>query len=170
MKNGSVGGELEGLLQVRLDPEQREPALHRALGHPLRCRHQAHAPLRGLIGPLLQCSADDCCQLLVVVGARASGPQLIVQTLHAAFQEPPPPLAHRLRRGSDLGGDRRVAEPFGTGENHARPHHQAMRHRRRSGHRFQLLLLLAAERQLSEFRSPSHRPLHSETSINHTLN
>ena len=127
--------------------------------------------MRGFIRLLLQCPVDDSRHLLVVVGAWAPGPQLIVQALHAAFQEPAPPLADRLRRGSDFTRDRCVAEPFGAGEYHARSHHQAIRHRGRPGQRFQLFLLLAAERQLSEFRPPSHSPPpHSEASVNHTLN
>ncbi len=57
-------GQLEGLRHVRLDPEQREPALHRTLGHAFGLGHQTDTPVLGVGRLVLQGPVEQTRDLL----------------------------------------------------------------------------------------------------------
>ena len=142
-----VGGQLEGLRQVRLDPEQSEPTLHRALGNALGTRQRARAPVRGGVGRLPQRTADDRCYLVVVIGPGPTGSEFVVQALDAGRSEAPSPLADGLRCDADAPGDGSVGQAFGAGENHAGPLHQGVGQGGRVSNSAELILLLVGERE-----------------------
>ena len=73
-----IGGQLEGLRQMRLDPEEGEPALHRALGNALSSPQGACTPMRGGVGLLLQGTADHRRHFLVVIGPGTTGAEFVV--------------------------------------------------------------------------------------------
>ena len=116
-----IGGQLEGLRQVRLDPEQGEPALYRALANALGSPQGACAPVRGGVGRLLQRTADHPRHLVVVIGPGPTGSEFVVQALDTGCSEAPSPLADGLWCDAEAEGDRRVGRAFGAGENHACP-------------------------------------------------
>ena len=74
-----VGGEFETLGALRLESEELEVAAHRALGNPGCFGDQAHTPVGGALGFGVQDAIDQRRHLLIAMGPRATGPQLIVQ-------------------------------------------------------------------------------------------
>ena len=96
-----IVGQLEGLRQVRLDPEPREPTLHRALGDAFGLGHQTDTPVLGVVGLVLQGPVDQSGDLFVVVAAGPARTQAIVQSLNAEFQKASAPLADSCQRGPD---------------------------------------------------------------------
>ena len=111
--------QLEGLRQVRLDPEQGEPAMHRALADALGTPQGAGAPVRGGVGLLLERTVDHRGHLVVVIGPGPAGPEFVVQALDIGSSEAPPPLADGLRRDAEAARDGGIRQAFGAGENHA---------------------------------------------------
>ena len=109
-----VGRQLEGLRQMRFDAEEGEPALHRALGKALGLPQGARAPVRGGVGRPLQRAVDHRRHLVVVVGPGSSGPDFVVQPLHAGLPEASAPLADRVRCDADTLGDGYVGQAFGA--------------------------------------------------------
>ena len=112
-----IAGQLERLAQMRLDSEQVEPSLHGALRHLLGFRHQPNAPGTGIVRLFLQGPVDQLRHPLVIVGARTTGPQFVMQSANAKLQEPAPPLAHQ--RGGNVQPPRHVGigQTFGAGQN-----------------------------------------------------
>ena len=154
-----IGGQLEGLGQMRLDPEQGEPALHRALGKALGTSQGARAPVRGGIGRLLQRTADHRRHLVVVIGPGTTGSEFVVQALDAGRSEAPSPLADGLLCDAEASGDGRVGQAFGAGENHAGPHDQGVGQGGRLGNAVELILLLVGEREWCQWASAWHGSL-----------
>ncbi len=122
-----VVGELAGPCQVRLDSAARAPALHGGLGDAFGGPQQAHAPGRGVGRRVVQGAVDHLGHLLGVVAARPTRTQFVVQALHPALEEAPPPLAYRLGRRTDPEGHGLMGQAFGAGQDHAGPQRQAMR-------------------------------------------
>jgi len=124
-----VAGQLKGVAQMRLDPEQGKPALHGALRHALGLRHQAHAQSAGVVGLVLQGAVDELRHLVIIIGARPSRAKLVMQSLNASLQEPAPPFAYRRGRDVQALGNGRIGQSLRTGQNDAGPLYQAVGHR-----------------------------------------
>ena len=154
-----IGGQLEGLRQVRLDPEQSEPALYRALANALGSPQGACAPVRGGVGRLLQCTVDHRRHLVVVIGPGPTGSEFVVQVLDTGCSEAPSPLADGLWCDAEAEGDRRVGQAFGAGENHACPLDQGVGQGGRPGNSVELILLLVGEREWYQWASEWHGSL-----------
>ena len=148
-----VGRQLEGLRQMRFDAEEGEPALHRALGKALGLPQGARAPVRGGVGRPLQRAVDHRRHLVVVVGPGSSGPDFVVQPLHAGLPEASAPLADRVRCDADTLGDGYVGQAFGAGEDDAGPHDQGVGQGSRLSNPLELILLLVGERERGKFAS-----------------
>ena len=93
-RTGAIG-HLEGLREVRLEPE-RAPALRH---HRLRQAHlRGHRPRRSVRRALrsrLQRLEDHLLHLVVAHRARRARPRLVVEPVQSAPREAPPPLRHR---------------------------------------------------------------------------
>ena len=81
---------------MRLDPEQGEPALYRALGNALGSPKGACTPVRGGVGRLLHRTADHRRHLVVVIGPGPTGSEFVVQALDTGCSEVLSPLADDL--------------------------------------------------------------------------
>ena len=140
-----IGGQLEGLGPMRLDPEQGEPALDRALADALGSPQGAGAPVRGGVGRLLQRTVDHRRHLVVVIGPGPTGSEFVVQALDPGGSEAPSPLGDGLGCDTEAEGDGRVRQAFGPGENHAGPLDQGVGQGGGPGDPVELLLLLIGE-------------------------
>ena len=154
-----IGGQLEGLRQVRLDPEQGAPALHRALANALGPPQGAGAPVRGGVGRLLQRAVDHRRHLVVVIGPRPTGPEFVVQPLDAGLSEASAPLADGVRGDADAPRDGSVGQAFGAGEDHAGSLDQGVGHGGRVSDPVELIPLLVGEREQRQFGSAWHGSL-----------
>ena len=154
-----IGRQLEGLRPMRLDPEQGEPALYRALANALGSPQGACAPVRGGVGRLLQCTVDHRRHLVVVIGPGPTGSEFVVQALDTGCSEAPSPLADGLWCDAEAEGDRRVGQAFGAGENHACPLDQGVGQGGRPGNSVELILLLVGEREWYQWASEWHGSL-----------
>ena len=144
---------------MRLDPEQGEPALYRALANALGSPQGACAPVRGGVGRLLQCTVDHRRHLVVVIGPGPTGSEFVVQALDTGCSEAPSPLADGLWCDAEAEGDRRVGRAFGAGENHACPLDQGVGQGGRPGNSVELVLLLVGEREWHQWASEWHGSL-----------
>ncbi len=89
-----IGGELERFLPVGLHRDGLQPAVNRCLGDPSRCSQSPSAPMGAAVGWFgLQGPVDDLGHLVVLVGARTTGAELIVQTHQAEVSVALAPLA-----------------------------------------------------------------------------
>ena len=114
-----IGGQLEGLRQMRLDPEEGEPTLVPCSWQCPQLAPGACAPMRGGVGRLLQGTADHHRRhFLVVIGPGTTGAEFVVQALDAGRSEAPSPLADGLWCYAEAPRDGRVGQAFGTGEDH----------------------------------------------------
>ena len=105
MNSGSVR-QLERLGQVRLEPERPPDPADRRLRQPDSRRPST--PATSAWRPSAWRSSvatTTCLDLLVGDRARRARPRLVDQPVQPTLHEPPPPLAHRLRRHPNLGGD-----------------------------------------------------------------
>ena len=83
-----------------------------------------------IFGPLLlQGAVDEFRHLFIIVGAGPSRAKLVMQSLNAAFEKPPAPLAHRRGRDGQALGDGRIGQPLRTGQNDAGALDQTVGHR-----------------------------------------
>ena len=156
---------LEGLRQMRLDPEEGEPALYRALGNALSSPQGACTPVRGGVGLLLQGTADHRRHFVVVIGPGTTGAEFVVQALDAGRSEAPPPLADGVRCDADTLGDGYVRQAFGAGEDDAGPHDQGVGPGSRLSNPLELILLLVGERERGQFASAWHGQAPSGASL-----
>ena len=154
-----IGGQLEGLRQMRLDPEQGEPALYRALGNALSSPQGACTPMRGGGGLLLKGTVDHRRHFVVVIGPGTTGAEFVVQALDAGRSEAPSPLADGLWCDTEAPRDGRVGQAFGTGEDHPGSHDQGVGQGGRLGNAVELILLLVGEREWYQGASAWHGSL-----------
>ena len=104
-----VSGELEVLLPVRLHREGLQPAVNGGFGDACGSREGARRPLGAAVGGLgLQCPVDHLGDGVVLVGARPSRPQLVMQALQAQLSVPLAPLADSHACQPQALGDRCV--------------------------------------------------------------
>src|SRR5512146_2547983 len=90
-----IGGELETLGAVRLQPEELEISMHAGLGDAALAGRPAHAPVRGaVLGLLIESFTDQARDLFILDRARSSGSQLIVESIDTVLHEPSAPLAN----------------------------------------------------------------------------
>ena len=92
-----VGRELEGLGSMGLYAEQRQIALHGALGDPSLIGQLAHTPVRGPLGSARQRGVEQHRDVLFAVGARPPGFKLIVQTGQTLLSKALAPIGNRRR-------------------------------------------------------------------------
>ena len=100
--------QLERSGEVRLDAEEPEPARE---GDVRDRAHVAGAPVGGAGRYVLQGAGDYVRDLLVVLGVRGAGPQLVARALDAAVQIALAPLADSLRGGADPAATSALASP-----------------------------------------------------------
>ena len=80
---------------MRLQTEQREITAYRALGDAGDGGGRTHAPLGVVVGLALHHEVNQFRYLLIVVSARAPGPQFVVQTRKSALLIASAPVANR---------------------------------------------------------------------------
>ena len=144
---------------MRLDPEEGEPALYRALGNAFSSPQGACTPMRGGVGLLLQGTVDHRRHFVVVIGPGTTGAEFVVQALDAGRSEAPSPLADGLWCDAEAPRDGRVGQAFGTGEDHPGPHDQGVGQGGRPGNAVELILLLVGEREWYQGASAWHGSL-----------
>ncbi len=93
-----VGGQLEMLLEVRLEPESLPDAMDRVLGLATLFGHAVHGPVSLVLRRRLQGLVDDLGYLLVRDGPGCSRTPLVIRPLHTMGQKALPPLADSDRR------------------------------------------------------------------------
>ena len=100
-------------LAMRLDAEQIEPPLDRALGDSRVLGHRTHAPVRTIRRFGLQGRVDDFGNTFILMRAGASGTQFIVESGDSMFTIALSPLAHgRVGDAPTPGYGRAEAAPF----------------------------------------------------------
>ena len=142
-----VGGELEGLDAVRLDPTSRPHSLHRRGGHRRPLGHRATRPVRLPRRRLTQREPDD---LLDLRGRdrRAPAPTRPDrrEVLEPILRKPLPPRPHRHRRDPDLRGDPRVRKPIASHQQHPGALHIPVRRGLRTDQLLEHRSLLSGDR------------------------
>lgn len=133
-----IGGEFEVTGSMRLDVEQREIALNRALGDSGFGGQRTHRPLRGPFGFRSQSLVKQRRDALLVMGPRPPGSGLTVQASQTEFPKASPPERHkRLTRLQTL-GDLVVPQTVRGPEHHLGAPHQRRRECAGLGQRLQL--------------------------------
>lgn len=74
-----IVGKLERAAAMGLDPEQREVAVDRAFGESSLAGKGARTPMRGILRPLVECSLDELCDLVVPIGPRSTCAGLVIE-------------------------------------------------------------------------------------------
>lgn len=121
-----IGRELEGLGAVRLQAEQADVAVHRTFGNARLRRQAAHRPVRRRLGLTLQSLVDQGRNPIVIVRARSSGSQFIVQSRDAVLPVSAPPETHQRYARSQLRRNLRVTHAACRQQHHSRPAHDAV--------------------------------------------
>jgi hypothetical protein len=152
-----IGGELEAAGPVRLQSEELEESVDRALGQARLGGHGAHAPVRARFGFAGQRLGKKLCNRLVFDGARPATAQLIVQARQAVRDEAVAPFADRVRSDAEIGRNRFVAGFLLTCQDDARTLRQSRRQASRARHRQKLGAFFVADRQGTLRSSASHR-------------
>lgn len=136
-----VRREDEALGPVRLDAEEGEVALDRALADARLGCHRAHAPVRGIHRFGLEHGAEEARNLVIVMRARPTRARRIVEACQAIALESPAPVAHHWMAEANPLRDRRVRQPISGQQNGLCPLHQRVRQRPRCGPFLQLAAL-----------------------------
>jgi hypothetical protein len=153
-----VGGQLEAVAAMRLEPERLQEAINAGFGDAGFGSQTAHAPMGGaILGAVVQRRGEELRDALVVDRARLAGAQLVVQARDAADDEAPAPLADRRIGGAEPLRHRAVGRARGAGQNDVGTSHQRCRQRPRPGERLQLHLLLLAQHKLRLRSTHRHR-------------
>ena len=100
----------------------------RRLDAGVRSKHDSRYGVSVCRGLFLQGAVDQFRHLLVTIGARPSGPKLVMQSLNASLEEPAPPLAHRRQRDIQPLSDTCIGQALRTGQDDASPLDQTVRH------------------------------------------
>jgi hypothetical protein len=111
-----IGGQLERLLPMRLQPESAPDPLHRADREATVARHAARTPVRGIIRLALQRAGDHRFDAFIVDRARRTGARFVAQPLDPLLEKAAPPLADRHGMHAKLMADRLVLQPIRTGQ------------------------------------------------------
>ena len=119
-----VGGRLERLAEVRLQPGGAPEARDGGLGQAQFARQTARAPVGGVLGPGLRGSADGALDLLVGNGARDPGARLVGQAGAPRGGEAVAPLADGRQGDAQVVGKGGVGRVNGGGQDKARPQGQ----------------------------------------------
>ena len=133
-----IGGQLEGLLPMRLQAEQREVALHLALGNPGFLGQRPNRPMGATLGLAVDNFIVHTRHPLVIDRARSARLWRIAQSGHAARNKPLAPVGHRLMLAMQPLGNRGVCQSICRPQNHFRPPDQAVGQRSRAGKSLQL--------------------------------
>ena len=119
---------------MRLDAEQGEVPLHRALANAGFGRHRADTPVGAAIRRgRLQDRPQQRRDAVVIMGARPTTARRVIQPRQPVVLKPPPPMTHHRVTQADALGHRRIGQPVGRKEDRLRPLHQGMRQRPRMG-------------------------------------
>ena len=90
-----IGGKLEGLHPVRLQPEGAPDALHGRDRQAAGLGHAARTPMGGVLRATLERLDDHRFDAGIVNGARGPRARLVVEPVQALLHKAPPPLADR---------------------------------------------------------------------------
>jgi hypothetical protein len=121
-----IGGKLEGLGPMRLQAESLPDAVDRRGRIARHPRHGAQAPMRRALRPRLQGSTDRLGDRLITDLPRGAGAGLVQEPVDPLPGEALPPTADRVVIDAQPAGDRRVAQPFASQQDDARPHRQGL--------------------------------------------
>jgi hypothetical protein len=136
-----VGGKLEALGAMGLEPEQREVARHRALGDAGVRRHTAHAPMGRVGRPAVEHLAHQRRQLLIIIGSRPSRTQFPVQPGKPAFAPAASPMADGRNADPAARGDHLIGYALSRHQYDPRASHQRVRQTARARNCSQLFNL-----------------------------
>jgi hypothetical protein len=140
-----VGGEFEALGAMRLESEELEVAADRALGNPGFFGDQTHTPVGSALGFGVQDAIDQGRHLLVIMGAGATGPQLVMQTCHSLRAIALAPQADGGRADRAALGNHIIRQSGSRQQDDPCPPHQRMGHTARTRQGLQLLPLLLGQ-------------------------
>lgn len=143
-----VGGELEGILQVRLEIELLPDPPDGGLRQPGAGRHGGTRPVRVLARSGFQRRDDNVLDLVEQDGRRPPRPRLVGQTLQPPLDEPGPPAVHRLLTHPEFGRHLLVRPALRTPQHDPRAQGQELRGLRPSRPTRQLSPLGITEHQL----------------------
>jgi hypothetical protein len=154
-----IGGQLEGLLAVRLQPEQRQVALHLALGHAGLLGHRSNRPTRAALGLAVQHLVEQTRHTRVIDCARPAGLRRIGESRHAVRDKALAPVRDRVMLAPQTLGDCRIRQTIGRPQHHLCPPHQAVGQRPRARQPLQLRPLPFAQNHKVLLRSScAHGP------------
>ncbi len=152
-----VGGELEGLLPVGLQPKSAPDARHRALRHAKLSRDEAGAPVRGTLRHALQRLGHHCIHPRVIDRARGARAWGIEQPIEPVLDESCPPLRHGLLSDAVASRHSLVVRALRAGQHDARTQGQRLRRLAAQRQRRELLLLSFGQHQF-RLVSSAHQP------------
>ena len=109
-----VGGQLESLAAMRLQPESLPDALNGHVTESAGFGHRTRRPVRGVAGCRLQRAHDHGIDFVVFDAARCSAAWLIEQSAYPVTHKPVAPLAHHLIADTPPQSHRRVRHAAGA--------------------------------------------------------
>ena len=125
------------------------------MGHSQPPGHRTQAPVRAIGRRLIQGTADDLGDPLIVDRARSPGTRFVVEAVEPMLGKPPTPLADRVRVGEHLLHNRLVLQPIGRRQHDPRPPRQALGRLAPTSQTVQLTPLRG--RQGDRYRRSAHR-------------
>lgn len=153
-----VGGELERLLAMGLQPVRVPDADDRGLRDTGRLRHQARAPVRGLGRgrPFLEGLPNDALDVAIGDRARRARARGVEQPIQSLPEKARAPLAHRAARHAHRGGDIGARRAARRREDDRRAFRQRARGLRAATPRGQLREFGIRQHQRSQQRAARH--------------
>ena len=154
-----VGGQLEGLLAMRLQAERTPDARDGCLRHLHLAGHRARAPVRGVARHGFQRASNHHVDLGVIDGSRRACARRIQQPVQTLIDEALTPLRDGLLCDVQVCGHRLIGQALRAAQHDARTQRQGLRCLTAQRPGLKLLALVLCQHQLCLWSS-SHRLPH----------